>query len=362
MGTLFQNLFVLRGNLTRTQKVFWGIVGALFLLFIWSLVTSGDNPMVNKGILPAPLEVLSAFSEMLFDDNLIGNTCISLGYNLAGYVEAVLIAIPLGFLIGLFPVFRSAFQRPVDALRYLPIPAAIGIFIVLFGLGTGLKVHFLAAGILIYLIPVIIQRIDEVEDVYLKTVYTLGATNWQTIRTVYWPSVMSRVSDDIRVLTAISWTYIIVAETIGGQGGLGRMFMFLGQRQGRYDKVYALMVLIILIGLLQDFLYVQMDRALFPHKYQLQEQEEKGRANQAGFGRSVWNFVMSLLPWNIIGLYLFFLLTEFFPIMGAKNVLSNLFGDTVWVIHLLFWLVIGFKIYRMVKPVAGTATPKPKTA
>ncbi|MBK8832115.1 MAG: hypothetical protein IPN60_14925 [Saprospiraceae bacterium] len=39
-----------------------------------------------------------------------------------------------------------------------------------------MKVHFLAFGIIIYMLPVMIQRIDEVDDVYLKTVHTLGAT------------------------------------------------------------------------------------------------------------------------------------------------------------------------------------------
>ena len=50
------------------------------------------------------------------------------------------------------------------------------------GLDTDMKVHFLAFGILIYLLPVVVQRIDEIEDVYFKTVYTLGANSWQTFR------------------------------------------------------------------------------------------------------------------------------------------------------------------------------------
>ena len=132
-----------------------------------------------------------------------------------------------------------------------------------------MKVHFLAFGIFIYLLPVIVQRIDDVSSVYLKTVYTLGASNWQTIKSVYLPYVTSKAIDDVRVLTAISWTYIIVAEMLGNEGGIGSLIWRIGQRQGRMDKVYVLLILIILIGVCQDKIFKMLDRHFFPHKYQV---------------------------------------------------------------------------------------------
>jgi NitT/TauT family transport system permease protein len=77
---------------------------------------------------------------------------------------------------------------------------------------------------------------------------------------------MSRVSDDIRVLTAISWTYIIVAEMINKNGGIGAM-IFTAARQSRLDKVFAILILIIIIGFIQDKIFHWLDRKLFPHKH-----------------------------------------------------------------------------------------------
>ena len=151
---------------------------------------------------------------------LIFNALRSVWLNVQGYVWAIFISLPIGFLIGLFPLFRGLFSKQVDALRYLPLTALTGLFIVWFGIEDQMKIAFLAFGILVYLLPVVVQRIDEVKDVYLKTVFTLGASDWQTIKTVYIPSVLSKLIDDIRVLTAISWTYIIIAELINRQGGL----------------------------------------------------------------------------------------------------------------------------------------------
>src|SRR5690606_19557799 len=144
--------------------------------------------------------------------------------------------------------FRWGFQRQIDVLRYIPLTALTGLFILWFGIYTEMKVHFLAFGIILYLLPVMIQRIDEVDDVYLKTVHTLGASDWQILRTVYFPSVLSRLSDDIRVLTAISWTYIIVAESINStEGGLGALIYNVGQIRVRMDKVFALLIIIMAI-------------------------------------------------------------------------------------------------------------------
>ena len=119
---------------------------------------------------------------------------------------------------------------------------------------------------MVYLVPVVVQRIDEVKDVYLKTVFTLGASTWDTIKTVYIPSVVSRLSDDIRVLTAISWTYITVAEMVNNTGGLGGM-IFRFRRQSNIEYAFVVLIIIIIIGILQDYILRLLDRWLFPYKY-----------------------------------------------------------------------------------------------
>ncbi|MEO0341726.1 MAG: ABC transporter permease subunit, partial [Bacteroidota bacterium] len=185
---------------------------------------------------------------------------------LQGYFWAVLISIPIGFLVGLLPMFRGLFSKQIDALRYLPLTALVGIFITWFGIEESMKVSFLAFGIIVYLLPTVIQRIKEVDDVYLKTVFTLGATDWQTIRSVYIPSVMSKLMDDIRVLTAISWTYIIIAELLNKDGGIGALIYDAGRR-GQIPDVFAILLVIIAVGFIQDQIFVYLDKRLFPHKY-----------------------------------------------------------------------------------------------
>jgi NitT/TauT family transport system permease protein len=273
-------MFQLRGSLTARQALILGIAGLIVFVGLWwglaeAFAIVRDNPETGAQtkvypILPTPAQVVQSYPELVkpapAGDDLAANTWMSVWINIRGYLWAVLISVPLGFLIGLIPMVRGMFSKQVDALRYLPLTALTGLFIIWFGIEDEMKVAFLAFGIIVYLLPVVVQRIFEVEDVYTTTVFTLGASDWQTIRTVYFPAVMSKLIDDIRVLTAISWTYIIIAELLNRQGGIGAL-IYIKARQGEIPKVFAMLIVIVLIGFLQDRIFVWMDRRLFPHKY-----------------------------------------------------------------------------------------------
>ncbi len=327
-------------------KLLFGILGVAVVLLVWKLLTSGGTPVITPGILPSPGRVVSSFADLFNDNELLRNAGLSIGLNFAGYIEAILIAIPVGFIIGLIKWARWGFQRQVDAIRYIPLTALTGLFIVWFGIYAPMKIHFLAFGILIYLLPIIVQRIDEVDDVYLKTVHTLGATDWQILKSVYLPSVLSRLSDDIRVLTAISWTYIIVAEGIASQGGIGNLIWAAGLRQGRIDKVFALLIIIMIIGVLQDKMFVWLDRELFPHKYQAKDAIKSSKLQRKGLVSVILDYALVAFGWIGISIYFILMVNEFFPFLGAFKPLSYVFGSTVWVIHLI---VISFLLYRVWK-------------
>lgn len=303
------NLFDLRGKLSNGQRLILGLIGfVLLILFWWALaemksvqkpIVEGYNTQLPSSInadeatqalrdsliladsvayanatefekiypsIPPPHHVVQSFPSLITKDELLANTLQSIWLNIRGYFWAIMISVIIGFIIGLIPLFRGLFAGQVDALRFLPLTALVGLFTAWFGIDDGMKIAFLAFGIIIFLLPVVVQRIDEVKAVYLKTVFTLGATDWQTIKTVYFPSVMSRLMDDIRVITAISWTYIIIAELLNRQGGIGSL-AYIKARQGQMEKVFAILIVIVLIGFLQDKLFVFFDRKLFPHKY-----------------------------------------------------------------------------------------------
>src|SRR5713101_909179 len=212
-------LFKLRGTLDERTKVGIEIAGVVGTLAVWTALVAWK--LVPATILPMPWKVLTSLKELHYQDALIVNAMYSIKINFLGYLQAVGLALPLGMAIGLLPVFRALSERLIGAARYLPLTATIGIFV--------------------YLLPVVVERVDEVQEVYVQTAQTLGATPWQTVKSVFIPDVVSRVFDDIRVLIALSWTYIVFTEVINASdGGIGAL-AYIAARQSRPDKVYAVL-------------------------------------------------------------------------------------------------------------------------
>lgn len=260
-----KSLFKLGGEISDKLSTIVGVVGFVFLIFVWYMITAGTG-WVKPQTIPSPGSVFLSFFELYSKDNLMSNIVYSIKLNVAGYVKAILFSIPVGFLIALIPLTKSMFSKYIDALRYVPLTGLVGVFIAWYGISSGMKINFLAFGIIVYLLPMVVQRIFETEKIHLDTIYTLGANSWQTLTKVYWPSTISKLSSDIRIITSISWTYIIVAEMVNNEGGVGAM-IYTSAKQSRLDKIFAIIVIIIVIGFIQDILLKWLDKKIFKFKH-----------------------------------------------------------------------------------------------
>jgi NitT/TauT family transport system permease protein len=258
------------GELSKKESTVIGVAGAIALLLLWYLLTLNGN-LISPGILPNPVKVVKCIPLLLKDYHLMQNIWYTVSLNLSGYMIAVVLALPLGFAIGMIPLFNSLFRKYFEALRYLPLPTVSGIFISIFGLAFGMKASFLAFGIFIFALPSVVGKVMDLQNpsnvkdnVFLQTAKTMGMTTGQTFRYVYFPYVMEKVYDDIRSLVAISYTYVVIAESLNKVGGIGAMISTF-TRQSRTAEIYALLFIIVLIGLLQDKVFKAMKPLIFPH-------------------------------------------------------------------------------------------------
>jgi NitT/TauT family transport system permease protein len=262
---MLSKLFELRGKLDKKTNTIIMAVGFVFIMLAWIAITGLH--LVKPQILPSPIKILLALPELHFQNALIRNLMFSIKLNVLGYIEAIIVSLIIGFIMGMFPLFKSLFSGYVNSARFVPMTAVTGLFMAWFGIETNMKIQFLAVGIMVYLIPVVIARIEEIDEVYEHTAKMLGASPVQRVVHVYIPSVISRIIVDIQNLLAISWTYIIVAEMINSSaGGIGSL-AFLSARQSRIDKVFAVLLIIVLVGFLQDRLFSFLDRKICRYKY-----------------------------------------------------------------------------------------------
>ncbi len=225
------------------------VAGVVVFLGLWcALSYTGIVPSV---ILPSPTEVLQAFPRLHFEEALVRSAGWSFYRVTMGFVLAALVAIPLGLLMGTFPPVKLFFAPVLDPMRFLPISALVPLTIVWFGIEERQKIAFLFMGIVVYLLPLVVEAVEKVDEVYLQTATTLGATKWQMVSQVLIPGSLPAIAEALRVINGIGWTYVILAEVINAPYGLGALITVAGKRS-HVDQIFALVLVILAIGVVTD--------------------------------------------------------------------------------------------------------------
>jgi NitT/TauT family transport system permease protein len=226
------------------------------------MTASSRRALVPAQILPSPIAVLQAIAYLHTDEALVRSAATSFFRVTTGFLLAALIAIPLGIFMGSYPPVRAAVEPLSNPLRYLPISAVTGIFMLLFGIGDTMKIMFLFAGSVVYLLPIVVESVASVDQVYLDTAYTLGAKPRHVIWRVLVPGACPGIVEACRVIYGIGWTYVILAELINAKYGLGYLIT-IAYRRGHIDWAYALVLVVLLLGIGTNEIFRQAQKWLF---------------------------------------------------------------------------------------------------
>ncbi|HOY65683.1 MAG TPA: ABC transporter permease subunit [Candidatus Ozemobacteraceae bacterium] len=225
-----------------------------------------ETRLLTNQILPSPMEVLRSLKSLWSERKLASNVFASFLRVAEGFGVALAIGFPLGLLMGSFSRIKAMFSPIMVFSGYLPIPALVPLFMSLFGTTELQKVMFLAFAFGIYLLPLIVRAIEEVDNVYLLTAYTLGATKWQTVRHVLLAIAMPNIYDAMRMGFGVGWGYIILAEMVDmGSGGLGALILG-SQRIGPKEHIYLVLLVIVVLAFITDKLWEYGGDVLFPYR------------------------------------------------------------------------------------------------
>jgi NitT/TauT family transport system permease protein len=259
--------FRIREMVPMPLRVGLGILPILALLGLWVGLTSGstENRVISPVILPSPLEVLRSFHSLWFEAELSRSIVASAGRVVGGFLVAIVVALPLGILMGSFSKVQSTFDPLVVFGGYLPIPTLVPLTMSLFGIGETQKIMFLAIAFLVFLLPMFVRSLRDVDDIYLRTAETLGASKAQLVRHVLVGVAAPRMYDAMRLCFGIGWTYIVLAEMVAADRGLGHIII-IAQRRGPREHIYLVLVVIVLLAYLTDKVWMRLGRILFPYR------------------------------------------------------------------------------------------------
>lgn len=257
-----------RVELPRSRAMMLTVAFVVVLLAGWWFVTRGEKPedrLLAPLILPSPIEVLKAFPALHFQQGLVRSAVTSFTRVTTGFVLAVIVAVPLGVYMGTFPPV-AAFFRPLALVgAYVPIVVFIPLTLAWFGLTEVQKYGFLFIGCFVALLPLVIKTISDVPAAYLDVAVTKGATQWQLVWQVIFPVALADIWDHLRGVYGVGWGWIILAEVVNAEKGLGYLIS-VSERRGHTASLYAVIIVIVLIAVLCDQLWRIGGRFLFPYK------------------------------------------------------------------------------------------------
>ena len=235
--------------------VSWG-----FLVALWIVLTHWE--ILPPFSLPKPMGVIRAFARLWTEYDLLGNVFQSWWRIAQAFFWCAVVAIPLGILMA---SFRWLFEliNPVAApMRAMPLTAFLPAFIALFGMDETMKVAFLWFGMFFYLLAVVVEEANRVDNALLETAYTLGAKQRHALWLIFRASFPS-IFASFRILYDIGWTYVILAEMVNARKGVGYM-VEAARKVLDFERVYAGIIAIGIAAFLFRFLLTFLERKLFP--------------------------------------------------------------------------------------------------
>jgi NitT/TauT family transport system permease protein len=253
-------LLALRSPLPRVTSLVLGLVMPAVVLGAWCVASYGG--LAPPDFLPSPSEVVRGTLQLFLEHDLAHAILVSTQRIGIAFLLASALALPLGVLMGAFEPVNKLFEPIMAPLRYMPISAFIPLLILWFGIYESQKIAFLFLGVFVYLLPVVVTAIRAVPEELVQTGLTLGASRWQVVRTILLPAALPEIFDSFRVMNAIAWTYVILAEAVNAQGGLGYMVQLAYQHQ-KASWSFAGLLVIGGIGLLTDALIRMLSGVLF---------------------------------------------------------------------------------------------------
>jgi NitT/TauT family transport system permease protein len=148
----------------------------------------------------------------------------------------------------------------------MPAVAFIPLVMLWIGIDESSKVAIIFIGTFFQMVLMVAEDVRRVPMAQIEAAQTMGATREELIRLVIFPSAKPALLDTLRVTMGWAWTYLVVAELVAANSGLGYAILK-AQRFLQTDKIFASMMLIGVIGLLTDQLFRAFHRKAFPWLY-----------------------------------------------------------------------------------------------
>ena len=246
--------------ISRSAQLVLGI--AFFGVFFgaWAIATFGG--FVPKTFLADPLTMLREGYLLFTQQGFAKDIGFTVWRVLGGFAIAAAIAVPLGIAMGAWKPVEAFFEPFVSFSRYLPASAFIPLLILWAGIGEAQKLSLIFIGAFFPMVLMIAVKVGGTRRDLVEAAYTLGCTDWGIVKRVLLPASAPEIAEILRTVLGWAWTYVIVAELIGSERGIGHMITDSQALLNTGQILFGILVIGV-IGLVSDYAFKAMNRRVF---------------------------------------------------------------------------------------------------
>ena len=204
-----------------SRRPYLALVGCgltLPLLAWWVAATFGGADPV---FLPGPLQVLTRLHLWYTDENLLDDLTISMVRVVSGWLLSAVIALPLGLYIGTYARVQALLEPLTDLVRYMPAVAFVPLIMLWVGIDEQSKVAVIFIGTFFQMVLMAPEDVRRVPLAQIEAGQTMGASRRELVEKVILPSAKPALLDTLRLTMGWAWTYLVVAELVAANSGLG---------------------------------------------------------------------------------------------------------------------------------------------
>lgn len=225
----------------KKRHLLWAV---LALLVLWQLLAM----IINRPILPPPYEVVRVFVQEL-QNGLIDHFLASLWRVLASTALAILIAAPLGLILGQSKRMNAIISPVVYLVYPIPKVVLVPIILLIFGVGDLPKIMIIFLILFFQILVLVRDQAANLRPELIQSVRSIGAGRRALFRFVYIPASLPAVLTALRQSIGTAVAVLYIAELFATQRGLGYYIYLNGSTFFNYPAMYAGVIAMSMLGL-----------------------------------------------------------------------------------------------------------------
>lgn len=228
-------------------------------LALWQV--SSKAGWINPAVFPPVDAILGALWNGIVDGSLLDDIAISLQRSGTAYLMAVVVAIPLGLLMGQIRAIETALDPILQLFRQTSALAIYPVFILMLGLGEASKVFVIFWATLFPLLLSTIGGVKEVDPKLIEMARVYGASRLAVFRRVVLPAAVPSIFVGLRLSATTALLLLIASEMIGANKGVGFQVMN-AQFNFQIPLMFAAILLLAFLGLAANYALVTLQRRI----------------------------------------------------------------------------------------------------